>query len=298
MEFNRCFGCMEEWSGDGICPHCGYDARLAAANPDPLRLPEGTVLAGRYVSGKIFGIDSTGNTYIGWDLNMERKAAIREYYPENLVFRKKENGRSLVLPNKGSERLYQEGMQKYIHDARTFTRFLRHPRIGGTRDVFLENNTSYVVMEYIERVKTRVNADDRVGATMRMMEADVPLEVMMEEKSQVKPVGDLLLQRLGKKDMSVDTMSQLAGLSRAGGYKLIRNQGNTTQDTLLRIAFVLEFSAEETQTLLKSGHCAQLTAARRRDRAIIYGLKNRLTLGEMDEVLENFDLPTLVPPGR
>ncbi|MCC8138250.1 MAG: hypothetical protein LIO76_09380 [Clostridiales bacterium] len=294
MEFNRCPGCMEEWTGEGVCPHCGYDAKKEAGAGVMAYLPAKTILAGRYVSGKVFESDDIGNTHIGWDLNMERKVAIREYNPRNAARRKTENGRSLLVPRPGCQETYQTGLDKFIRDAKAYTRFLRHPQIGATRDIFQENGTAYVVMEYLEQ--TVINAAvERVGATIRMIEADVPLDEMMEDKPSMKTVGDLLLPKLGKKDMSVETMAQLAGLSRAAGYKLIRNQGNTTQDTLLRIAFVLDFTAEETQALLKSGHCAPLTAARLRDRAIIYGLKNHLSLGEMDSVLAEYRLPLLVP---
>ena len=64
---------------------------------------------------------------------------------------------------------------------------------------------------------------------------------------------------------------------------------------LLRIAFVLEFTYEETAQLLKSGLRSALTSDSKRDVAIIYGLVNRLSLGEMDAVLEGYGLPRLVP---
>ena len=64
---------------------------------------------------------------------------------------------------------------------------------------------------------------------------------------------------------------------------------------MVPIAFVLEFTYEETAQLLKSGLRSALTSDSKRDVAIIYGLVNRLSLGEMDAVLEGYGLPRLVP---
>ena len=51
----------------------------------------------------------------------------------------------------------------------------------------------------------------------------------------------------------------------------------------------------KTAQLLKSGLRSALTSDSKRDVAIIYGLVNRLSLGEMDAVLEGYGMPRLVP---
>ena len=84
MKFDRCFGCMEEIHGYP-CPVCGFDPAQAAA-PNYV-LPYGAILNGRYIVGKMLGQGGFGITYIGWDLAMERKVAIKEYYPSGQVSR-------------------------------------------------------------------------------------------------------------------------------------------------------------------------------------------------------------------
>ena len=64
-------------------------------------------------------------------------------------------------------------------------------------------------------------------------------------------VPDLLLPRLGEKNMSVEVMSELAGFNRATGYKIINGKQRAERDMLLRIAFVLEFSYEENSPAVK-----------------------------------------------
>lgn len=146
--------------------------------------------------------------------------------------------------------------------------------------------------------KTLSEEQERVGHTKWMVSNSKKEDLdkligMVPEKTASVP--DLLLPRLGEKDMSVEVMSELAGFNRATGYKIINGKQRAERDMLLRIAFVLEFTYEETAQLLKSGLRSALTSDSKRDVAIIYGLVNGLSLGEMDGVLEEYGLPRLVP---
>ncbi len=112
------------------------------------------------------------------------------------------------------------------------------------------------------------------------------------------PVGDIIYAFLQKKKMSVEVMSQLAGFARDTGYKIINGQRRAEKDVLLRLAFVLEMTPEETQNLLKCGRRATLSSAEKRDVIIIYGLSNHYTLGEMDDLLLKQGMKPLVPADK
>ena len=84
MELNKCFGCMEEIQGYP-CPHCGFDPRRVTGIE--YALPMGTILAGKYLVGRVLGQGGFGITYVGWDIALERKVAIKEYYPSGQVSR-------------------------------------------------------------------------------------------------------------------------------------------------------------------------------------------------------------------
>ena len=76
----RCFYCMSKLNdGNYACPSCGYDNshRMNDAGYLPCAM-----LAGQYVVGRALGRGGFGITYLGYDLNLGRKVAIKEYFPK------------------------------------------------------------------------------------------------------------------------------------------------------------------------------------------------------------------------
>ena len=52
MELSKCFGCMEDFQGYP-CPGCGFDPEKTKNAEYALTL--GTILAGKYLVGKVLG---------------------------------------------------------------------------------------------------------------------------------------------------------------------------------------------------------------------------------------------------
>lgn len=144
-----CPGCMRELK-DEICPHCGFSYTAYQQN---LRcLPLHTILAGKYLVGKVLGQGGFGITYIGFDLNMESRIAIKEYFPVELVSRDTSGAAGdRVLSLSGEKSItYQQGLKKYVAEARNVSRFSEIPGVVSIKDFFYENETAYIIMEYIE----------------------------------------------------------------------------------------------------------------------------------------------------
>ena len=147
MQFNRCFGCMEETKGYP-CPHCGFDPR---AQQDNYVLPCGTVLSGHYVVGKVLGQGGFGITYIGFDLSLQRRVAIKEFYPKGQASRFIAMGSSLQWASDGvSQTVRTTGMDSFLREARKMAKVEDIPEVVGVRESFLENDTAYIIMDYIE----------------------------------------------------------------------------------------------------------------------------------------------------
>ena len=143
MEF--CFSCMSKKNGSGACLKCGYSGNYDCPAH---HLEPGSILNGKYMIGNAIGEGGFGITYVGIDLNLERKVAIKEYFPSGIVTR---NGTETITVFTGdSQQYFMEGREKFINEAKALARLNNLPGIVAVIDFFMENGTSYIVMEFIE----------------------------------------------------------------------------------------------------------------------------------------------------
>lgn len=153
---------------------------------------------------------------------------------------------------------------------------------------------------YSEALRKRkaVSENERVSKTKMLLDGSISLDNLDMYLSSTKPAPKLsahLTELLIAKGLSNDELAVYANIGRSTIYKIMSGKQLPEQDLLLRIAFVLTLTGEETQLLLKTGHRARLTADRPRDIAIIYGLQNGLTLDEMDSILMERGMAPLTP---
>ncbi len=142
---NICMGCMKEKSDEDIC-ECGYDPETIK---HPSHLKSGLILNTRYIAGKVLERGGFGITYIGFDKVLNRKVAIKEYFPS--VFATRDTSNLTVVPLKGDEeQFFSKGMELFINEARNVAKFAKHPNIVNITDFFQENNTAYMVMDFLE----------------------------------------------------------------------------------------------------------------------------------------------------
>ena len=147
MKFDRCFGCMEEIQGYP-CPVCGFDPAQAAA-PSYV-LPYGAILNGRYVVGKMLGRGGFGITYIGFDLMLQRKVAVKEYFPSGQVSRIAPVSTELQWLDGGQAgQLRENGVRACLREARKMAKIGDIPEVVRVLDCFQENDTAYIVMDYV-----------------------------------------------------------------------------------------------------------------------------------------------------
>ena len=158
MKFNRCFGCMEKLETENeICPHCGFDP--AHCEEAEYALKPGTVLQGKYMVGKVLGKGGFGITYIGFDMMLDIKVAIKEYYPEGFVGRdSRQSSRLTWYSTKSDIQYVKNSRDNLLKEARSMAKIDTFPTLARVREVFMANETAYLVMDYIEgeTLKNRV----------------------------------------------------------------------------------------------------------------------------------------------
>ncbi len=148
MQICRCVNCMDQIEGYP-CPHCGFDA---AARPQPeYALPWETILHGRFLLGRVLGQGGFGITYVGWDLALEVKVAIKEYYPAGQAVRQGTTSSRLQWTGTArSEESRRTGMESFLKEARKMARVDRISQVVRVRDTFYDNDTAYIVMDFVE----------------------------------------------------------------------------------------------------------------------------------------------------
>lgn len=143
-----CINCMTcEQTMDGVCPVCGkkdedihYSRRY---------LPWRYMLNNRYMVGRSIGKGGFANTYIAYDKVLRTRVAIKEFYPKDDVERDY-YGISVVPVSEESAAYFSEQVAKFVDEAGRLARFRSETGVVTVHDIFYENNTSYIVMDYID----------------------------------------------------------------------------------------------------------------------------------------------------
>ncbi|MBF0605716.1 MAG: serine/threonine protein kinase [Nitrospirae bacterium] len=110
----------------------------------PQSLPGGFLLQG-YKLLRVLGAGGFGITYLAFDPQLDRKVAIKEFYPNNHVERKE--GIAVVPRSTANQDLIENGLERFALEGQTLAQF-RHPAIVGIIHSFRANGTAYLVMDY------------------------------------------------------------------------------------------------------------------------------------------------------
>ena len=154
-----CPGCFSDKGRNNLCHHCGYDEK---AERGPLILPHRTRLHGQFVVGRVLGKPGGfGITYLGWDLNLQTRVAIKEFLPRDLAGRSGDRATVAVHAQDDAE-LFRFGLEQFLLEARTLAQ-LDHPNIVRVRHFFEANGTAYLVMDYYQGLSLAEYLDQRGG---------------------------------------------------------------------------------------------------------------------------------------
>ena len=170
---------------------------------DPLSyqlLPD-TLLAERFLIKGVLAEGGFSIIYAGRDLNLEMKVAIKEYYPFGLASRNHTSSEEVISINKDEWQTFEKGKENFLKEARVLAQFSVEPGVVSVRDFFTENNTAYIVMDYLEGVTLKTWLKEK--EPLSVAEALQLMEPVMATLSRIHEKG--LIHR----DISPDNIMML-----------------------------------------------------------------------------------------
>lgn len=142
--------CMKEIGNAEQCPYCGYHVDSAQISP---YLPVRTLVANRYLIGKLLDYNGEGATYMGWDISEKKAVNIREFFPDSVAMRTTTNLTLKVSPN--GEGTFHDCNQSFLELWNKLMRLQGLSALINVTDVVEDFGTSYAVYDHIEGVTLR-----------------------------------------------------------------------------------------------------------------------------------------------
>ena len=144
----RCYNCMKELkNGTKFCPYCGK--KPDAENPAH-QLPIGTELHNKYIVGSSIGEGGFGITYIGYDKTLDIRITVKEFFPSGYANRNNTVSKNVTLNKSNLSEYFNHGKESFMREAKNIATFSSEDGIVDVRDYFTENETAYIVMEYLD----------------------------------------------------------------------------------------------------------------------------------------------------
>ena len=109
-------------------------------------LQENTILDHRYQILRVLGRGGFGITYEAVNTKVNRRVAIKEFYSGEYMGR--ENN-TVVLTDREKQEVFETAKKKFMREARLLGDVSKEPGVVQVLDYFEENNTAYIVMDYI-----------------------------------------------------------------------------------------------------------------------------------------------------
>lgn len=138
-----CMGCLNEIpAADSECTVCGFDNSTKQTAPF---LPFGTVLNNKYVVAKNLDTNGESTRYLGYDKENGKVLSVREFLPMGLFDRGDDETKLYISPQDRDN--YTRALNDFISYYETVNTLQDKSAMIGIVDMFMENNTAYVIEE-------------------------------------------------------------------------------------------------------------------------------------------------------
>ena len=192
-------------------------------------LPTGTILSHKYIINNVIGEGGFGITYSCTLKNApssETIYAVKEYYPDNAAHRSSDKNGYFIQPYIGKQDIFEKGKKHFLREAGILSKFSYLPHIVSINDIFEENGTIYIVMDYIDGITLKQYVEDNEPLTID--ELSTLITPVMRDISEIHKSG--LLHRDISPDnliLGTDNMLHLIDFGSAGYENVGENELKT-----------------------------------------------------------------------
>ena len=191
--------------GSLSCQHCGYPMNTAVQQH---HLRPGDYLMNRYFVGRAIGEGGFGITYIGRDINLDVRVAIKEFFPSGYSTRNNQYSSTVSISSNANFN-YETNILRFLKEARLLAKFSDEPGVVGVKDFFRANGTAYIVMEYLDGITLK--AQLRKNGPFKVDDLIAKMSPVIQSLEKIHEAG--LIHR----DISPDNIMML----RNGKVKLL-----------------------------------------------------------------------------
>lgn len=161
MESKLCMNCFAGYRPEEgtICPVCGWDNGRSQVRDG---LPFHTVIASRYVIGRVKSVNGEGVTYAALDSATKKVVEVREFFPMSIASRSADG--LTVTAASGSEAVFEEYLDDFIQLSKGVSRLRELTVVNTVLDIFEENATAYAVYAYVAAPTLRRHVENAGGS--------------------------------------------------------------------------------------------------------------------------------------
>lgn len=179
-----CMGCMTNIEDNcTTCPHCGYDE--TTLRQESYYLDPGTVVGGKYIVGRVIRYGGYTVTYLGMDAEHNRKVFVKEYLPSDFSSRAEGETEVTIYSGDALEQ-FEQGLTTFLNEANRIQHLNAVEGIAKVYDCVAENDTGYVISEYVEGETLQQILDD--GKVFSAEEAKAFIVKILTGLCQVHPL--------------------------------------------------------------------------------------------------------------
>lgn len=143
-----CMGCMNQIEDHlSACPFCGFNEHTL--RQESYYLDPGTVVGGKYIVGRVLNYGGHTVSYLGMDAEKNRKVIVKEYLPSDFSTRS-EGEKDVTIYSGDGQVQFEQGLTNFLNEMNHIQSLKEAPGIAKVYDCLAENETGYVVSEYVE----------------------------------------------------------------------------------------------------------------------------------------------------